>query len=60
MPDIALCGKHFNRDCPKAARCYRAIAEPCEWGQSYFIPKHPGADCGDFIEAKPKGEKEKA
>ena len=51
--DIALCFASVAKDCPKAATCYRALAEPCEWGQEWFIPHHPGKDCPYYIHEEP-------
>jgi hypothetical protein len=37
MPDITMCE---NKDCPLASRCYRRVAEPSSYSQSYamFVP----------------------
>lgn len=47
MPDIAMCQ---NKSCPSRQDCYRFMAAPTPWYQSYmdFKPA-PGADrCDDF------------
>lgn len=49
MRDIAMCFVSVAKDCPRASTCYRALAEPCEWGQEWFLPKKPGKDCPDYI-----------
>jgi hypothetical protein len=33
MPDISMC---CNRTCPKRGECYRYLAVPCEFRQSYM------------------------
>ncbi len=33
MPDITMCN---NRCCPRRNKCYRHVAEPGEYQQSYF------------------------
>lgn len=34
MPDITMC---YGKDCPIAYKCYRAIANPDELWQAYFV-----------------------
>jgi hypothetical protein len=56
-PDIALCCDNVKKDCPLAARCYRAIAEPDDVRQSYFAPSRKGRECPYFIHTTPKEKK---
>ena len=51
MPDIAMC---LSNTCKKRKTCYRHIATPNKYGQSYgyFIEK----DCDSYIECKSKGQ----
>lgn len=39
MPDITMCGGHNDQygDCPKKNECYRHVARPSEFRQSYFM-----------------------
>ena len=56
MPDICMCYAH---SCPKKESCYRAMAIPNEYRQSYFLiePLDEDGKCeyyspvrlGDFI-----------
>jgi hypothetical protein len=41
MPDIAMCSNH---ECPLRENCYRHMAEPNKYGQSYtrFKPNEKG------------------
>jgi hypothetical protein len=57
-PEISLCV--WRHECPLAGICYRVLAEPDEWNQSYFAPSKLGKDCPYFIEATPKDEEKKA
>ena len=34
MPDITMC---MNNECKKCTSCYRFMAKPWEYGQSYFM-----------------------
>ena len=54
MPDIALCdGKYITGDsCPKKDTCYRHIAKPDPYRQSYAC--FDGEGC--YIECKSKGQ----
>jgi hypothetical protein len=47
MPDISMCE---NEDCPLKYSCYRYMAEPSEWWQSYadFKPDEKG-ECKDHL-----------
>ena len=58
MPDIAMCK---GTDCPLKNECYRFLATPSEYRQSYFVPP-PIKDgvCDEFWDAKPKKEKQNA
>lgn len=51
MPDIAMC---LNDDCPSCKVCYRYMAEPNPWRQSYmqFEPTEDGI-CDAFISLSP-------
>lgn len=55
MPDISMCD---TRICPVRARCYRHMAKPNEWRQSWFSPPpDPGKDgCGDFMALRADGD----
>ena len=44
MPDIAMC---LNEECPRKAECYRYMARPSEYRQSYMAFKAEG--CEDFV-----------
>ena len=54
MPDISMCN---GVDCLVKDKCYRHIAKPSEYWQSFF-PFYqsdtfkPETGCGDFIEVK--------
>ncbi len=47
MPDISMCS---NKQCPLANRCYRGIAIPNPYRQSYTEFDHIG--CEYFIDVK--------
>ena len=50
MADISMCD---DRECPSRLKCYRFIALPSEWTQSYeMFERPPLADkCDDFLAA---------
>jgi hypothetical protein len=51
MPDIAMCK---GTDCPMKNECYRFLATPSEFRQSYFvIPPIENGVCQEFWDAKP-------
>lgn len=54
MSDISMCQ---NKDCPSYEQCYRFMATPNPYRQSYmdFKPKDGEARCDDFIERKVRG-----
>lgn len=57
MSDITMCN---GADCPKKNECYRFLATPSEYRQSYFItPPIENGKCDEFWNAKPKSTKEK-
>lgn len=41
MPDISMCN---DRDCPSCKTCYRFMATPSEWRQSYAAFDRKGKD----------------
>lgn len=38
MPDISMCQ---NKECPLSKKCYRFLAEPNPYRQSYFVDLKP-------------------
>ena len=42
MPDIAMCK---GKDCSLKDKCYRYMAEPDEYRQSYIEPDKVGTEC---------------
>lgn len=48
MPDISMC---MNQECPSHLQCYRFMAVPNPWRQSYMEFKHQeGKDrCESFV-----------
>lgn len=53
MPDITMCR---NKKCKRKTECYRYIAIPNKFYQSYFIPNEK--KCENFIQAT-ESDKEK-
>jgi hypothetical protein len=52
MPDIAMCK---GTDCPLKNECYRFLATPSEYRQSYFvIPPIENGECQEFWNVKEK------
>jgi hypothetical protein len=53
MPDIAMC---LHKECELKDKCYRYIAEPHEFRQSYSTFDYPklGKECSYFMEADVK------
>lgn len=52
MPDITMCK---GTNCPKKNECYRFLATPSEYRQSYFIdPPYEKDKCGEFWNVVPK------
>jgi hypothetical protein len=50
MPDIAMCK---GTDCPLKNECYRFLATPSEYRQSYFvIPPIENGECQEFWNAR--------
>lgn len=47
MTGIMLCV--WRGECSRSGRCYRAIAEPGDMGQTYFAPDAKGEACRYFI-----------
>ena len=45
MPNIAMCQQE---QCCKHSKCYRFIATPSEYRQTYFVPIVIGENCTDF------------
>lgn len=47
MPDITMCR---NKDCPSSLTCYRFVARPSRFRQSYFADMKPGVSgkCGHY------------
>jgi hypothetical protein len=60
-PDLSLC--LWRNTCPLAPLCYRAVAEPDEWHQSWFAPtrrpRNPGDTCRYYMPANSAGEVDK-
>lgn len=52
MPDIAMC---HGEDCPSKQTCYRFLATPSEYRQSYFYPTPEVVDgkCIEYWDARP-------
>lgn len=53
MPDITMCQ---NKKCKRRSNCYRFIAIPDKFYQSYFMPNEK--ECTNFVQAT-KSDKEK-
>lgn len=54
MPDIAMCK---GTDCPLKNECYRFLATPSEYRQSYFvIPPIENGECQEFWNVKEKNK----
>jgi hypothetical protein len=51
-PDSTLCLWRADK-CALAVSCYRALAEPSEWRQSFFAPDRPGPSCPYYIHETP-------
>lgn len=45
MPDIAMCKKE---ECKLKKTCYRYLAEPNKYWQTYICPDKSGADCNYY------------
>ena len=58
MSDYTLC-VWTERDCPRAAICYRHTNEFGKHGQSYFTAPSPGEACEYFI-PNDKGKEDKS
>jgi hypothetical protein len=58
MTDITLC-VWGEAGCVLASTCYRALAEPDEWHQSYFAPEQRGPNCPYYIHEEPTSPKRK-
>jgi len=57
MADLTMCDR---KDCPSCDKCYRFMAEPNPYRQSYFAPPYePIKDdrCEYFIPVRPDGQK---
>ena len=51
MPDITMCK---GTNCPKKNECYRFLATPSEYRQSYFIdPPYEKDKCDEFWNVVP-------
>lgn len=50
MPDISMC---TGKECPIKNTCYRYIARPSEYRQSYFMspPYKPDGSCESHVNA---------
>jgi hypothetical protein len=58
MPDITMCK---GTDCPLKKECYRFLASPSEFWQSYFLdPPYKEGKCTEFWNVKPKKESNNA
>ena len=58
MPDITMCDR---QECPSCDKCYRFVAEPNPYRQSYFAPPYPdyaSGKCEYFMPVKPVGQPE--
>ena len=55
MPDISMC---TNEKCPSKEKCYRFMAVPSDWRQSYseWKPKEGEDKCDGFWEIQ-KGQR---
>lgn len=56
MPDITMC---TNDECPLRESCYRYMAKPSEYMQSYAVfewkaGKKGKVDCEYYVKIKPK------
>ena len=51
MPDISMCS---GQTCPQKDTCFRYLAKPSEWRQSYFlgIPLKEDGTCEHYWEVK--------
>lgn len=51
MPDLSMCD---DKECPKRKECYRYMAIPNEYRQSYFADSpRKGDGCDEFIKIRP-------
>lgn len=53
MADISMCKKDH---CPKAHQCYRYIAVPDPYWQSYIDPEYTDEGCEDYWPAEEKDD----
>jgi hypothetical protein len=58
MPDIAMCK---GDNCPSKHTCYRFLATPSEYVQSYFhpTPNTETGKCDEYWEARPIKDKKR-
>lgn len=51
MPDISMCE---GQECPKKDTCFRYLAKPSKWRQTYFrgIPLKEDGTCDHYWEVK--------
>jgi hypothetical protein len=50
MPDISMCN---NQNCASRMKCYRFLAKPCEFLQSYIVLEVQLDKCELFWQATP-------
>lgn len=57
MADIAMCE---DKNCPKKEKCYRYMAKPSEYWQSYFgnTPRKENGDCDFYWKLKKEKKNE--
>lgn len=51
MPDISMCAVN---DCELRKQCYRYMAVPSKYWQSYLAPEQTGKDCKYFWKVEPR------
>ena len=55
-PDLTMCDR---QECPSCDQCYRFVAEPNPYRQSYFAPPYPdysSGKCEYFVPVQPDGQ----
>ena len=56
MPDITMC---LSKECPLRKECYRSLAKPNIYRQSYADFFVAGEDCADFWLWRPESDDNK-
>jgi hypothetical protein len=54
MPDITMCSNHA---CPLRETCYRYMAEPNPWRQSYSLFEPKNGECEHLLPLRPRRER---